>query len=378
MTQAAQDPGVDPAARERAIGRARTDLTTPALILDLDVARRNIDRMGERMREMPADLRPHIKVHKSARLARMQIEAGAIGVTTATVWEAIAMARGGVDDILIANQVVGPRHVSALAELARTSRVMTAVDDAGNVGDLGRAALAAGSRIGVLVEVDTGMARCGVRTPEAARELAQIATETDGIDFRGVSGYEGHCMLEPDRDVRVREAGAAAERLMGAVGEIGAAGIGCEIVSAGGTGTYHLTGMHSGITEIQAGSYALMDAFHESLVPGGFEIALTVLATVISRQGGQVVLDAGRKAIGIDNMLPRLAGAASEPLFVHEEHSGFAVPDDSPLRVGDRVELHSGYAPTTANLHDVYHVVEDGVVTDLWPVEARYGIATLG
>jgi D-serine deaminase-like pyridoxal phosphate-dependent protein len=308
----------------------------------------------------------------------MQIEAGAIGVTAATVWEAIAMARGGVDDILIANQVVGERHIAALAELARTSRVMVAVDDAGNVRRLGETALAAGSRIGVLVEVDSGMGRCGVRTPEAARSLAEVAGETEGVDFRGVSGYEGHCMLEPDRDKRVREAEAAAERLMAAVEAIGTGGIGCEIVSAGGTGTYYLTGAHSGITEIQAGSYALMDAFHESLVPGGFEIALTVLATVISRQGEQIVLDAGRKAIGIDNVLPRLAGATSEPLFVHEEHSGFAVPADSPVRVGDRLELQSGYAPTTANLHDVYHVVEGGVVTDLWPVEARYGIATLG
>jgi D-serine deaminase-like pyridoxal phosphate-dependent protein len=378
MTDAIQEVSVDPAARERAIGRERSDLTTPALILDLDVARRNIERMAERMREMPAELRPHIKVHKSSHLARMQIEAGAIGVTAATVWEAIAMARGGVNDILIANQVVGDRHIAALADLARTARVLVAVDDAGNVARLGDAAVEAGSRIGVLVEVDTGMGRCGVRTPAEARALAEVAGGTEGLDFRGVSGYEGHCMLEPDRDKRVREAGAAADRLMTAVGEIGEAGIGCEIVSAGGTGTYYLTGVHTGITEIQAGSYALMDAFHESLVPGGFEIALTVLATVISRQGEQVVLDAGRKAIGIDNMLPRLAGAASDPLFVHEEHSGFAVPTDSPLRVGDRLELHSGYAPTTANLHDVYHVVERGVVTDLWPLEARYGIATLG
>jgi D-serine deaminase-like pyridoxal phosphate-dependent protein len=378
MRQEIQDIGVDPAARERAIGRERSALTTPALILDLEVARRNIERMAERVRELPAELRPHVKVHKSSRLARMQIEAGAIGVTVATVWEAIAMARGGVDDILIANQVVGDRHVAALADLARTARVMVCVDDASNVERLGQAAVAAGSRLGVLVEVDTGMGRCGVRAPAVARELAELAGATDGLDFRGVSGYEGHCMLEPDRDARVREAGAAAKRLLAAVDEIGAAGIGCEIVSAGGTGTYYLTGAHTGVTEIQAGSYVLMDAFHESLVPGGFEIALTVLATVVSRHGEQVVLDAGRKAIGIDNMLPRLAGADSEPLFVHEEHSGFAVPADSPLRVGDRVELQSGYAPTTANLHDVYHVVERDVVTDLWPVEARYGIATLG
>jgi 3-hydroxy-D-aspartate aldolase len=366
------------AGRERAIGRERAEIATPALVLELDVARRNIRRMAERIRQLPAELRPHIKVHKSARLARMQVQAGAIGVTAATVWEAAAMARSGIDDILIANQVVGRPHVTALAELARSTHVIAAVDDADNVARLGSAAVAAGSRIGVLVDVDTGMGRAGVRTPAAARELAELANDIDGVDFRGVSGYEGHCMLEPDRDVRVREAALAADRLMEAVAAIGSVGIGCEIVSAGGTGTYDLTGARSGITEIQAGSYALMDAFHETLVPGGFEIALTVLSTVISRHGDRVVLDAGRKAIGIDNMLPRIVGHASQPLFMHEEHAGFALPAGSPLRVGDRVELQPGYAPTAVNLHDVYHVVERGVVTDLWPVEARYGVATLG
>jgi len=378
MTEAIQGAAVSRAARERAVGRERSDLTTPALILDLDVARANIERMAARVREMPAELRPHVKVHKSSRLARLQIEAGAIGVTTATVWEAIAMARGGIDDILIGNQVVGERPIAALAELAGTARLMVAVDDPGNVERLAEAARAAGSRIGVLVEVDSGMARCGVRTPAAARALAELVDATQGVDFRGVSGYEGHCMLEPDADERVRKAAAAAVRLFDAVEAIGAGGIGCEIVSAGGTGTYHLTGVRSGITELQAGSYAVMDTFHETLVPGGFRIALTVLATVLSRQDDQVVLDAGRKAIDNENLLARVVGFDAELKFVHEEHCGFAVPADSPLQVGDRVELQSGYAPTTVNLHDVYHVVERGVVTDLWPVEGRYGIATLG
>jgi D-serine deaminase-like pyridoxal phosphate-dependent protein len=304
----------------------------------------------------------------------MQVDAGALGVTTATVWEAIAMARGGVDDILVANEVVGRRPIEALVELARTQRVTVLVDDAANVDDLGAAARAAGVSLGVLVDVDTGMGRCGVRSTGEARALAEHVESTAGLVFRGVSGYEGHCMLEPDAERRVGEAAAAIKRLLQAVDAIAAAGIDCEIVSAGGTGTYHLTGANPRITEIQAGSYCVMDAFHAGLVPD-FDVALTVLATVISRHDDQIVVDAGHKAVG--TMPPRLAGA-DEPLFVNEEHTGFRVGAESPLRVGDRVRLHTGYAPAAANLYDAYHVVEDGVVTDLWPVEARYGTATLG
>lgn len=364
--------------RRREIGRPRDGLTTPALILDLDVAEANIASMAEHSRGSGVALRPHIKVHKSSHLAQRQVDAGAIGITTATVWEAQAMARAGIDDLLIANQVVGGSHVRAVAELARKRTVMVAVDDAGNAARLAEAARHADSEIGVLVEVDTGMGRSGVRSAAEAVALGERVHGLDGVVLRGVSGYEGHCMLEPDPDQRECDARSAMDDLSGAAERMREAGLPCDVVSAGGTGTYHLTGRDPRITEIQAGSYVVMDAFHASLVPGGFAVALTVLATVISRQGGQAVLDTGRKAIGIDNMLPRLAGADAEPLFVHEEHSGFGGADAERLQVGDTVELEPGYAPTTANLHDFYHVVRDGSVVDLWPVEARYGAASVG
>lgn len=362
----------------RVAGRSRFELTTPALVLDLDIARRNIARMAEYLGRNATALRPHVKVHKSSHLARMQIEAGALGVTTATVWEAAAMARAGIDDILVANQVVGAGQVEALIRVAAERRVIVAVDDVGNVRQLGAAATRAGVALGILVEVDTGMGRAGVRTAEAAVRLSEIVAETSGLRLRGVSGYEGHCMLEPDPGKRERDARAAMDQLAEAVAAIRSTSLACEIVSAGGTGTYHVTGADARVTEIQAGSYALMDAFHASLVPGGFEVALTVMASVISRRDGQIVLDAGRKAVGIDNMLPTLMGSDAEPRFVHEEHSGFAIPPGSPLSVGDTVELLAGYAPTTVNLYDLYHVVADGVVSDLWPVEARYGTASAG
>ena len=140
----------------------------------------------------------------------------------------------------------------------------------------------------------------------------------------------------------------------------------------GGTGTWYITGAHPRITEVQAGSYALMDCFHGNLVPGGFEIAMTVLGTVISRQGNTVVLDCGRKSVGIDHVTPPLAAyPEGEVRFYAEEHCLVDFPGPPPLDLGDRAEVIPGYGPTNVNLYDVYHVVEDDVVTDIWPVTPR-------
>jgi len=147
-----------------AIGRHRGEVLTPALILDLPVAKRNITEMAERLTAMPSELRPHIKVHKSPELARMQMEAGAIGVSTATVWEAIVMVRSGIDSVFVVNTIAGREKIAALAALARDAEVMVAVDEARIASEIAAAAMAAGSTLGVLIEVDTGMDRAGVDT----------------------------------------------------------------------------------------------------------------------------------------------------------------------------------------------------------------------
>lgn len=354
-----------------AIGRSRHDLITPALILDLDVARRNIAKMAEYMRSVPARLRPHIKVHKSPELARMQMAAGeAIGLTTATVWEAVVMVRGGIDDILIANEVVGAEKIRVLADLARSAHMIVAIDDAQNAEDLSAAALKAGSVLGVLNDLDVGMERCGVRTKEEALRLAQHVSKLQGLRLEGMMGYEGHCMLEPDPDLRVRKAHAAMDKLVEAVDFLARAGFASKIISAGGTGTYNITGAHPRVTELQAGSYAVMDAFHAQLVPG-FPAALTVLATVISRQGNRVILDSGRKTVGSELGLPQLKDVPSTTAGIAEEHLLVDVEPGVSLKVGDLVEVVPGYGPTTVNLHDVFYVVENDVVTDIWPVQAR-------
>jgi D-serine deaminase-like pyridoxal phosphate-dependent protein len=343
-----------------AIGRHARDVITPALMLDLPAARRNIEKMADRLKTMPGKLRPHIKVHKSPELARMQIDAGAIGISTATVWEAIVMVRSGLDGIFIVNTVAGREKLAALAALARDAEVMVAVDNAEN---------GAKSTVGVLIEVDTGMDRAGVDTPDQAVQLAQRLAEMGGIKLLGVTGYEGHCSLTPERDLRAQRQRTAMGLLVAAAEKIRAAGLPCPIVSAGGTATWDWTASTPGVTEIQAGSYAVMDNFHFPMA-GDFEHALTVMATVISRPPDRVIIDAGNKSLGAP-ALSTIRGHDLTAMRFDEEHGIFVAGADYSLHVGDVVELVPGYAPGTVNWYDAYHVVDGDRVVDIWPVIPR-------
>jgi D-serine deaminase-like pyridoxal phosphate-dependent protein len=354
------------------VGAAVEELETPALVLDVGVARANAALMGERIGALPADLRPHVKAHKCAELARLQLERGAIGVTTATVAETEAMIAADVPDVLLANQVVGPAAMDRLAAVAREGAVTVAVDDLGNVHDLAARARRAGASIGVVVEVDVGMGRGGARDAAAALEVGRAAADLAGLRLRGLLGYEGHCASEPDRALRERGCREAMDLLLGAAERFRADGLPVEIVSAGATGTYDITGAIEGVTEVQAGSYVLMDRFHEPLV-SGFGFAASIAATAISVHDDLVVFDAGRKAVGGDFGPPEPPDEDGTFAFLHEEHLGFRYPGDAPYRVGDRVMLVPRYAPTAVNLFGAFHVVDDGRVVDLWPILARHG-----
>lgn len=355
------------------LGRMRHEVETPALLLDLDVAQRNIALMARRIDELGTSLRPHIKAHKSPELARLQVAAGAIGVACATLWEAVVMAKvAGIDDVLVANQVVGDDKLLALAALAREHRVTVAVDDPANVRQLSRAAVAAGSGLELLIEVDVGMGRAGVRTAGQAVALAGAIAELPAVQLRGVQGYEGHCMAEDDPPTREAATRRANEMLLGVVDALDEAGHACPAVSGGGTGTYAVTGANPRIDEVQAGSYVLMDTFHERLVPGEFELAITVIGRAVSRQGSTIVLDCGRKSVSTDFGIPQLVGhpEARVRMFA-EEHCLVDFDGPPSLELGDTAEVAPSYAPTGVNLHDVFHVVEDGVVTGIWPVSPR-------
>jgi D-serine deaminase-like pyridoxal phosphate-dependent protein len=185
-----------------AIGRHRSELTTPALVLDLPAARRNIARMAAAMVEIGASIRPHIKVHKSPELSRLQVDAGAIGLSVATVWEAVVLAYAGLDHLFIVNTVAGAEKTRMFAELARHLDLMVAIDDVANARALAGAAREAGSTLGVMIEVNTGMDRGGVDTRDAAVALGRAVGELDGLSLRGITGYEGHCALTPERELR--------------------------------------------------------------------------------------------------------------------------------------------------------------------------------
>jgi D-serine deaminase-like pyridoxal phosphate-dependent protein len=352
-----------------AIGRTRQRLTTPALILDIEILRQNIAAMAE-WTKTHAKIRPHTKVHKCPEIARLQIAAGAIGLTTATVWEAAAMVHAGFDNVLIANEVAGEEKLALLASLARERSLLVGVDDPDGAGALSAAAQRAGSRVGVLVEIDVGLRRGGVRSEDEALRVAQTVSSLPGLVLRGAMGYEGWVVMEPDREVRAAKAAQAVGRLAAAVERLERAGFPMEIVSAGGTNTHDMTGIHPRVTELQAGSYTLMDAAYAPLSPK-FKPALSIMATVTSRHGSEAVLDCGTKVVAIDLALPLAKDARIKVREVHEEHTLVDLAPGFSLCFGDRVELTVGYCGGTVNLHDVFHVAEQDRIVDIWPILAH-------
>ena len=350
------------------IGRPREELTTPALLLDMDVLRANLDLMAAGMRGVPTRLRAHVKVHKSPHIARVEIERGAIGIGCATVWEAIVMARAGIDDVFVINEVVGAEKTRALALLAREASVKVAVDDAVQVDELSRAAVAAGSTMGVLIDVDEGMHRCGVASVEEALPLARRIAAAPGLAFMGLTGYEGHCSLEFDEAKRHVMAGQAMSLLTDIAGRLAEAGLPCQIVSAAGTGTWEVTSRYPGVTEIQPGSYATMDGHHRGLDPR-FGWAVTVLASVISRRPDRIVTDAGSKTVGASH--GRLKEPNLEVYRFDEEHSIFLTGEATAPGVGGKVEILCNYTPFAIGYFEAYHVMENGRVVDIWPVMPR-------
>jgi D-serine deaminase-like pyridoxal phosphate-dependent protein len=352
-----------------AIGRDRADVLTPALLLDLDTLKANIQAMAT-WAQGRVQLRPHAKTHKCVEIARLQLEAGACGLTVATIWEALALAEAEPESILVANELVDPRKLDLLATAARERSLIVAVDSVEGAEALSAAAQRAGSEIGALVDVDVGMGRCGARSTAEAVRVAGAVDQLAGIALRGVMGFEGHVVTEPDRELRARRAAQAIDLLVGYVEELEAHGFQIGIVSAGGTNTFDMTGLHPRVTELQTGSYAVMDAWYAPLTPA-FSPALTVLARCVSRHGSTAVLDCGTKAVTVDYMQPQLPAACGSIREVHEEHMLLDAPAAGGPEPGESIELVVGYCGGTIALHDVYHVVQGGEVVDVWRIRGR-------
>ena len=329
-------------------------LQTPALLIDGEAFDHNLTTMGE---SLPGSrLRPHVKAHKCTSIATAQAANGHRTFTAATIREIEVLAANGLgEDLLLANEVVDATRLGRTADV-HGARITVAVDSEATI----EAAVNGGVRE-VLVDVNVGLPRCGC-DPEDAGRLADRA-RARGLIVRGVMGYEGHVVGRPDRAERIDKVGESMALLVRAA-ELVAADEG--VISAGGTGTYDL---NTWATEIQAGSYALMDtAYNELQLP--FRQSLTVLATVVSVSAKYAVADCGLKALGMDHGLPSL-GDAGKVWFCSDEHITFAPAPDRPVRVGDRVEVVPGHVDPTVAYHEVFHVVRDGLVTETWPIDMR-------
>jgi D-serine deaminase-like pyridoxal phosphate-dependent protein len=325
-----------------------SELTTPALLVDGPRLEENIRLMADALPGLR--LRPHVKAHKCTRLAKRQLAAGHTGFTCATVREMEGMVRAGLgEDLLLANEVVDARRLGALARAG--ARITVAVDSEATID------AAARSRVPeVVIDVNVGLPRCGC-PPEQAGRLADYSRAA-GLSVRGVMGYEGHIVGLEDRATRAAMLEESMGQLILAAGEVGG-----EVISAGGTGTYDL---NSWATEIQAGSYALMDTAYGKLgLP--FAQALTILSTVISVSTGWAVADCGLKALGMDHGNPSVDGA--EVWYCSDEHVVFA--PSSPLRVGDRIAVLPAHVDPTVAYHDALYVVDGDDVIERWDVDLR-------
>ena len=330
-----------------------TDLGTPALVVEQAALTHNLTAMAA---ALPGErLRPHVKAHKCTRLAAAQADAGHRHFTAATVREVVGLARAGLgEDVLLANEVVDRHRLRAA--VASGARLTVAVDSEETIA----AAAAAGVRE-VLIDVNVGLPRCGCDPADAGR-LAERA-RTVGLAVRGVMGYEGHVVGLPDRAARVEQTEAAMRLLLDAHGRVGG-----DVVSAGGTGTYDI---NTWATEVQAGSYALMDTAYGELGLG-FVAALGVLATVISvGSGGWAVADCGLKALGMDHGNPTLADGGVV-WYCSDEHITFSPADGAPAyRVGQRIRVVPAHVDPTVAYHEWLHVVDGDDVVESWPVDLR-------
>lgn len=351
----------------------RADLPTPALVIDRLALERNVAAMAEWAAGAGVALRPHAKTHRSADVVKAQMTAGAVGVCCAKLGEAEALAAEGIADILITSPIVARQAVARLAALAERVRLAAVVDHPDNVD----AIAAAGAAVELVVDVDPGIHRTGVTSPDAAVMLARRIVER-GLGYRGVQFYAGHLQhvaAAADRRAKLAEHTAYLREVLAA---LAAAGLPAQVVTGGGTGTFAIDAELGVFTELQPGSYVFMDRQYRDCEPVGpvFESALFVDTRVVSANTpGLATVDAGLKAMATEAGPPTIhAGAAAESgwRFMGDEHGLIVAPAGGAAPTLDAlVSLVPPHCDPTVNLYDRYAVVGDGIVEAFWPVTAR-------
>jgi D-serine deaminase-like pyridoxal phosphate-dependent protein len=344
-------------------------LDSPQLLIDLDQLDANLAAMQRFCRERGLALRVHFKSLKCGGLARYLTERGVDRFLCAKLNEAEVLADVGVRDILIANEIVGPLKLARLARLAKQTNLAVCVDDADNVAALAAAVRAEGATVNVLVEVDVGMKRCGVAPGQPALALARRVVAEPGLQFAGLQGYDGHLQMLPDVEERRAKCLDGLHLLRDTRRLLEAEGIAVSLVTGAGTGTAAFASPEDGLTEVQPGSFLLMDCAYHAVRPE-YGCSLSILATVVSRSPGWYVLDAGSKAISKDFGMPTIKGRPAERVVkLAEEHTKVEC-DGEPPRVGDRREVIPAHCCATMNLHRRCVAVRDDAAEALWAIEA--------
>lgn len=342
-------------------------IPTPALILDLETLEANVEAMERMAGPTATRIRPHVKTHRTPEIAHRQLGGHAHGVTCATVAEVEAMAAAGIDDLLLANEIVDAGKLERLVAVAKDASITLAVDDGEPVAALSHLATRAGVTVGVLIDVDIYLHRCGVPSAAEAVRLAGLIEDSPGVRLEGIMGYEGR--LRPNVERRTSKIASAYTIIAEVKDALQQAGFDVEIVSAGGTSTLREALADPTITEVQAGVYSLMEPDLAGMsLP--FRCAVVVRGTVISRHPGRVVVDIGRRSVGMEYGPPIPLGFEADGIRVSDEHITLNMPGNG-VALGARLDFTPAQIRTTFNLYDHVWVKRGADLVDRWPVAGR-------
>lgn len=366
---------------DAAIGAVLTEIDTPALLVDAAVLEANIAAMATLCSGTARRLRPHAKSHKSAVIARMQLDAGASGICCAKLGEAEALAEGGaVRDIMITTPIVGRLKLERMAALARSVKLAVLLDNDAAIDPLAHAAASADRRIDVLIEVDVGQGRCGVGPGTAAARLADAVARRSDLNFKGLHGYQGKLQMIGSYAERRAAAERALILLQDSADHVRRSGHEIEILTGGGSGSVAIDLELGGLNELQPGSYVFMDASYrqvawdEAGTPPPFQPALSILGAVVSRPSpDRAIIDIGWKSASSDSGPPIPKSPELVFDFAGDEHGILRRRDGKALDLplGATTELIPSHCDTTVNLYSTYSVVRDGRLEAQWPVDGR-------
>lgn len=357
------------------VGTPLHECDTPMLCIDLDIMDANIASMANHITSRGKEWRPHSKCHKTPAIVHKQMAAGALGVTCAKLAEAEVMAAAGIKDILIANMIVGRSKVQRAAALCKHADPILSCDHFAQVEPLAAACREIGVSCRVIVELNIGLDRVGIRPGQDALELAKAIDKQEGVTLAGIMGYEGHLLTVEDQAEKKEKIFEAMNVLVQARDMLLNVNLNCDLVSAGGTGSYQISSDCPGITELQAGGGIFADPmYRDSCNLQGLEYSLSVLTTIVSRPTrSRAVSDAGRKSHHPDFHLPVVKNCDDAKVTsVSAEHCTYELSGAAEdWKIGDKIEIVPGYADFTSVMHENFYGFRNGVLEVIWPIAGR-------